>query len=509
MTEHRDDLLIEIKKNPASDAPRQVLADHLEQEGEHDRANLIQWQIKRAGLPWWDAQVSTLELQERAILAKREAEWRAVLPALDGVIWGGFSRGFVGKVAFETVDTYQKQIAKVIAAAPIESIVMRWPSGGKPPKLPALDQLRELTLVGTVMRPEDLKWLASCPLLSTVRALNLIDSSLRTGLPHLLKSPHLGNLEALRIPLSHIGNSGAGKLLTAKLPKLVELELSAGSDEEYEGGSGSYGGVRRAGAITSKGVLELAANANLARIRSLDLSRAKLGSEGLLMLLASVNTKGLRALAIRAIKDGDWDMDDSLGAFKSGPAGTLDELDISDNDLDPEGAHYLAEAKALRELKVLRLDNVKSNSFERLARASWVRSLRVLSCSELALPHFLGRIPEQLHTLQIAPSPAPLSKIVQHLAASPPPSLRTLDLRSVRVDGDGLKKLGELPLSLASLSLRDGDRTHLAGLKRLASSKLGAKLVSLDAGEPEIDRLPAAPKVTLGDGEYAGPHRYL
>jgi len=59
--------------------------------------------------------------------------------------------------------------------------------------------------------------------------------------------------------------------------------------------------------------------------------------------------------------DGDWDMDDSMTAFKSGPAGKLEELDISSNDLDPQGAHVLAESPALRELKVLNIDNVRGS----------------------------------------------------------------------------------------------------------------------------------------------------
>jgi hypothetical protein len=511
MTKHRHDLLLEINRDPASDAPRQVLADHYEQEGELDRASLIQLQIRRASLPWWDAQVPALELQERAILAKREAEWRAALPKLEGVQWGTFSRGFVGKVAFDSVDAYQKHLKKVIEAAPIQSIVLHWPRA-KAPKLAALEQLRELTFVGTVMRPEDLKWLAGCPLLSTVRSLDLIDSALRTGLPHLLKSPHLGNLEALRIPLSHVGNSGVAKLLEANLPKLGELELSVGVDEEYGGGSGAYEGVRRASPITSKGMLEIAANANLARVHSLDLSGATLGSEGLLMLLASIHTKGLRTLRIRKIKDGDWDMDDSMTAFKSGPFGTLDELDISNNDLDPEGAHFMAESKALRELKVLRIDNVKSNSFDRLGKATWIRSLRVLSCSGPALPSLLTRVPEQLHTLQIGPSSALISKVIAHLAASPPPVLRVLDLRSARIDDHCLRKLGETKLpGLTTLVLprRPHQEFSLATLTAFAISPLGAKLTSLDADVPEVDRLPAPARVSIGDGDYSGSRRYL
>jgi hypothetical protein len=312
---------------------------------------------------------------------------------------------------------------------------------------------------------------------------------MRTGLPHLLKSTHLRKLRALRIPLHLLGNAGVSKLAAATtVPSLVELELSVGEDEGGGFGSGRHYSTPP---VTSKSVLELAAWEVFARIHTLDLSGAKLGAQGLLMLLATQNSKALKKLAIRGIKDSDWDMDDSLGAFKSGPAGTLEELDISDNDLDPEAAHYLAESKALRELKVLRLANVKSTSFDRLGKASWMRSVRVLACNDQPLPHLLPRA-EQLHTLEITPSSTPLSKIAQLIGATPPPSLLVLDLSEARVDDAGLEAIAALNLpKLVSITL-----PHVRGafsnaaVQHLAGSKLGQQLTSFDCGIADFDRLP-------------------
>lgn len=488
MTKHGDALLQEILDDPAADPPRLVYADHLEQEGELARANFIRDQIRRTTLPSWDAKAVTLELQERAALDKHAIKWRSKLPPLDGITWGGFSRGFVGSVGVTGLAALN-QLDEVRRASPVGSLTMRWPSGGKLPKLPAIQGIEELTLTGTVMGPDALKWLASCPLLSTLKTLALIDSSLRTGMPHLIKSTHLRKLQALRIPLHDLGNTGVAKLATATtLPALVELDLSVGTDE-----GGGYGSGRSYATppVTSKSILELAAWPVFARIHTLDLSGAKLGSQGLLMLLATPNSKALKKLAIRGIKDGDWDMDDSLGAFKSGPAGTLEELDISDNDLDPEAAHYLAEAKALRELKVLRLANVKSTSFDRLGKASWMRSVRVLTCNDQPLPHLLPRA-EQLHTLEIAPSSTPLSKIAQLIAANPPHSLLVLDLSKARVDDAGLKAIAALDLpKLVSISLPHvRGAVSNAAVEHLATSKLGQQLVSFDCGIADFDRLP-------------------
>lgn len=480
MSKHGDALLNEILKDPASDPPRLVYADHLEQEGDIDRANLIRHQVRRASLPSWDDQAVTLELAERALLDKHELTWRAHLPVLAGVRWGRFARGFVGTIKLD-FDAFE-QLEAVSAASPVNALALRWPDE-ETPKLPAAPTIDELTFTGTMMRPDDLKWLAGSPLLGSIRTLNLIDASIRNGWPQFLKSKYLGKLAALRMPEQMVGNAGLKKLATATLPSLVELDFTCNTDEGY-----SSGRHYSSPAITSKGVMEFAAWSGLAQLHTLDLSGAKLGADGLLMLLASPHTKALKNLRIRGIKDSDWDMDDSLGAFKSGPYGTLDELDISDNDLDPEAANYLAESKAMRELKVLRIANVKSSSFERLAKAGWVKHLRVLECTEQSLPYLLKRVPEKLHTLKIAPSAAPLSKVAAHLAANPPPTLQRLDLSACRIDD--LAPLHTLALpKLVALTLP----RKLAGVKELAASKLGQQLVSLDAGNPEVDRLPAPP----------------
>ena len=213
MTKSLDALRAEAQRDPHADAPRTVLADALEQQGEVDRAQLIHLQVQRAALPAWDPKLVALELKERAILARCEAAWRAELPQLAGVTWGSFTRGFVSKVAFDKPELVARHRDACLGATPIHGVAIRWPKGKTRPALEAIEGLTELTVVGTVMHHEDLKWLASCPILATVDALNLVDSNLRQGPFALLASPHLANVTAVRLPSNQLGDNGAAALL--------------------------------------------------------------------------------------------------------------------------------------------------------------------------------------------------------------------------------------------------------------------------------------------------------
>lgn len=505
-----DDLLAEIRNAPRDDAPRQIYADLLAEGGDPDRAQLIQLQLRRAALSSWDPRTTELELHERALLERRGAEWRAALPTLRGVTWGSFTRGFVGKVAFHSLEAFEAHRDACFAASPVSSIALHWPSTAKPPKLAVIAALDELTLVGTVMRPEDLKWLAGSPILSTLRSLSLLDSQIRAGLPHLLKSPHLSRLAALRLPLHLIGDAGISKLTAAALPALTELDLSVGANEAL--GSGRRTPATATGA---RGALELAAWPGLARITSLDLSGAKLGRDGLTALLASPYTKALTSLVLRAIPDSDWEMDDSLAAFASGPAGALVELDLSDNDLDGDAAAALSSCRALQRLAVLRIEKVRSRHFERLAGAPWIHSLRVLSCGESALEPIIEVAPKQLHALRIVAEGTTARELVEKLTAVPLPALTSLDLSAARITDPSLRVLGataSLP-NLVAISLAPhGHGTPPftpEGAAELASSPLGLRCKSVHTGIAELDRLAPPPPITIGHGDYSGPVRFL
>jgi uncharacterized protein (TIGR02996 family) len=511
-TEERGQIAIlvdEIRKDPFSDAPRQVLADALEQRGDA-RAQLIQLQIRRASLPAWDPQVVTLELQERVLLAEHAKRWRAKLPELAGVTWGPYVRGFVEKVAFRTFDAFVEHGAACFAASPVTGIAIPWPRSGKQHELDAVPHLRELTVVGTAMRKQDLEWLASSPLFATVRTLTLLDSQLQS-LAGLLKSPHLAGLEALCLPLHVLDDGSIYKLAQTALPNLTTLELATGTPEqEYGSGSGRRSPRRTLSTYAAKA---LASWRGLAKVRTLDISAAKFGVEGLTALTNSPYSAGLTALTARSIADSKWDVDDSLTAFGSGPAGALDELDVSDNDLDADGAAQMASCRALQALKVLRIERVESKHFERLAKAAWFDSLRILACGEAALLPIVKRAPKQLHTLRVVPDGATPRDLVRRLLAGPLPSVTALDLSDAKIGDDGLRLLGTadtLP-NLVALQLAGAGKPRFtrAAAEEFARSPLARQLQSLELGFAELDRLPATPRIPIGQGEYKGARRYL
>lgn len=503
------ELLAQVLRDPRDEVARTVYADFLEERGD-ERGRFIHLQLKRATLPDWDPQALELDLQARTLLARHGADWRARLPELAGVTWGPFSRGFVEKVAFDSVEAFAKHHGACAAATPMRAIVLRWPRGAKAKPLAAQPGVDELTIVGTAMGKPDLKWLATSALLAGVKSLNLIDSELAAGLPELLKSAHLGALEALRIPLHRLGNAGVTKLTTAALPALAELDLSVGGEEEVSsysrGASASLG---------QKGAFALAAWQGLARITALDVSGAKLGRDGLTALLSSPYSKGLRRLAARDIADAEWDVDDSLAALQTGPGGALDELDIGDNDLDGDGASALLLGRAVAQLKVLRLDRVRSKHFDRLAQAPWIRTLCVLVAGESALEQIVKRSPARLHTIAVVPEGAAANNLARKLTAAMLPGLLSLDLSRSAITDPSLRVLAAADTMPNLVSLRlappPGDRAHFTpdGAAELARSPFGQRLRSLHTGIAELDRLAPQPRVAIGDGEYAGPFRYL
>jgi uncharacterized protein (TIGR02996 family) len=511
-SERSDDLLRQIYADPMDDTPRSVYADLLEQ---HDdpRGQLIRLQLKRASLPEWDSQVTELELKTRALLATHDAEWRAGLPKLPGVTWGSFERGFVGKVDFNSLGAFSTHRKACLIATPVHSIVIRWPrSGAKPGKLEAIPGVDELTVVGTSMGKDDLKWLGTSPLLATVRSLNLIDSEARAGLAELLKSPHLSRLTALRVPLHRLGNAAATKLTAATLPSLTELDLSVGEEVEQ------VSRYSRTPVTTfgSRGALALASWSGLAQLASLDVSGAKLGRKGLTALLESPYTKNLKRLYVRDIADAEWEMDDSLAAFESGPSGTLDVLDVSNNDLDGDGAAALMQSRALAQLKVLVLGRVRSNHFDRVAAASWINSLRMLTCGESALELIIKRSPQRLHTIRVVTEGGTAARdVARGLTSALLPALTSLDLSASSITDPGLRALGRADTmpNLVSLRLAPPTRSTAAytpeGAAELARSPLGKRLKSLYTGVSELDRLPPLPDITVGVGDYAGPCRLL
>lgn len=507
-------LLQVICADPGDDDARLVYADWLAEHGDAARAEFIRLQLSRAKLPAWDPERVRLELRERALLAEHGERWRQELPELKGVAWGGFERGFVHRAAFASVAALQEHAALCQGATPLASVAVRWTNKDDWSGLGAMSGLRELTMFGTLYRDSDIEGLARSPLLSTLRALNLVECGLNgEALRLLLASPYLENLAALRLP--HHQLDGVDALVEARsLPSLQELDLSVATADEL--GSGG----RDEEPIDADAVTVLASWSGLAKLRSLDLSGNPIGSRGLQALLCSPHAVGLKALHLREITAR---RPLSMLAFrKAHPGLSLETLSLK-GPLEVGGAARLAGAPCLSELKVLHLQVTNlgdDEAYARLAQAPWFDSLRVLDApygnGGGLLKAVLARGPARLHTLNLEGSltwsrfPGALAA----LAASPATDgLLQLDLSHNRITDAEIDVLGQARglQGLQFLGLRERRDVPEPVAERLLKSPLGQRLVGLELGSrgQPYDRLPRPRKERLAYGAYRGPLLFL
>lgn len=116
-----------IAASPDDDAPRLVYADYLDETrdpAKAARAEFIRVQIEKARLvpdtPRWT------ELWHRdTALLEWATQWRAELPRLVGVQYGGFARGFVDKVVSRTPIAFLSSASKVFDCVPVFRLSVR------------------------------------------------------------------------------------------------------------------------------------------------------------------------------------------------------------------------------------------------------------------------------------------------------------------------------------------------------------------------------------------------
>ncbi|HJZ56927.1 MAG TPA: TIGR02996 domain-containing protein [Gemmataceae bacterium] len=471
-----------ISANPDDDLARLVYADWLEERGDAPRAEFIRTQVERATLPDWDARRVRLLIRERALLAQHEREWRAELPAIEGITWGEFRRGFVATATFASFAVFRTGWATCRAATPVEAVAVRWPRQRGVAPLPGL---RELTVTGRLVAVEDLARLIESPVLSTLHTLTIRDAALGPdGFRRLASSPHLRNLTALRVPHNSIGNSGIDAVICAALPALTELDLSE---------SGSYGRYAEDPIINASGMARLAGWPGLARLRSLSLSGNDLRRAGLRALLQSPHAIELKHLALR----GNGLTGPAMQEFDAAPAGLqLDSLDLGENLLRDTGAGHLANAACLGGLKALHLDRCefRVSAARKLAKAPFVGGLRVLNVGSNnlgpgGLAALLGGNAPELHTLGLTSTD--LGPAAATVLAGSPASDSLLDV-DLSWNGLGDKAAQALAASahlrnLLVLRLTHNPLGKPAGLA-LAGSPLGKRLAVLDLPPTAVSR---------------------
>jgi uncharacterized protein (TIGR02996 family) len=185
-------LLRAVSRDPGDDTPRLAYADWLDENDRPERAEFIR------------AQIDGHDGEE--LFAEHGEAWRAELPDLDGVCWGGWRRGFVCAAAVGDVAAFgTKNYADAFfAAAPVQKLFVRdhRAVAGLTKLLarPELAHLELLDLSGCPLTPAAVKALAACP--------------------------HLGRLEALRLNRCGLGTSASAVLVrAANWPHLRQLWL--------------------------------------------------------------------------------------------------------------------------------------------------------------------------------------------------------------------------------------------------------------------------------------------
>jgi uncharacterized protein (TIGR02996 family) len=256
-----------------------------------------------------------------------------------------------------------------------------------------------------VIRVADTKAFAECPWLARLTSLSLVQGAGGQVIPRLLASPHFTRLRELSV--------GSELSTPATVSAIVRSRVFAQLT------SLGVRNDRREGANLAS---ELARLAHPPALKKLDLSGTRLTAPALATLAASA------------------------------AVGTVDDLDLSDNNLGAEGVAALGAGKlsALRVLHLLRT-RPQEDGVAALARAALFSELRSLSLGENNL------------------GPAAAIEIANPPAATI--QLRVLDLRDNRIGDRGAAALAKSP-HLANLIHLDlaGSRIGDTGAKALADS---------------------------------------
>lgn len=221
-----------ILDNPDDDTARLVYADWLEEHDDPTRAEFVRLQCRLAERQRREAVAGTdpdnqRDLQLRAQMGER---WLAELPAVRGIRWSGFWRGFPS-VSVVSATTLVRAAPKIWTAAPVEHVTITGLNANGARVLAGsdvLDRVRVLVLDRYSSRRDGvgpLHGLLHAPRISALRRLTLTYGIEEEGLVRVAESPHLTGLEWLSL--------GAGATTDA----VAEAVLAAPALRNLRGGS--------------------------------------------------------------------------------------------------------------------------------------------------------------------------------------------------------------------------------------------------------------------------------
>jgi uncharacterized protein (TIGR02996 family) len=246
MTGDGDALLRAICESPWEDTPRLVYADWLDENGQPERAEFIRVQIEVAKLPSGERYGHPLARRSYELLMlgdpskvsvrRREAKrpkkpWSATLPALEGVEWGSiYERGFQSLVTFADMHAALAHEDAVMAAAPIDAVIVK--------------QLRPFMVEVLLTRP----WMRRLSLL------HLWGEVGTAGGEAIARSDALGRLERLDLSVARMTDAGLRAIAASSaLPNLRHLQLEINT-----------------GGVTEVGLADLVASPALPRLIAVD-----------------------------------------------------------------------------------------------------------------------------------------------------------------------------------------------------------------------------------------------
>jgi len=316
-----DALLAAICANPREDTPRLVFADWLEENGQAERAAFIRTDVAMAQRDEWDAERLRWEafLTPSDLLAQ---PWFATtFPALPrGVSWFGLAntrRGFPSGLEVRYPEVGLRELPSLLSRHPVDVVAFlhHTPDLRQVVRVRGLEGVRSLVFHTSRYSTRHL-----APLLAGVwnalEGLAFWDEGLRTdGVVALFASSIISGLTELRF--SKAGR-GAGRavldsLRDAELPRLRVLDLRAslpGTDGiQMLAARRIPASVRlldlAANQLSSERVPVLAACAELAPVKVLNLSGNQLGNAGAAAIFTSPHLAGLKVLDLSYCQVGD------------------------------------------------------------------------------------------------------------------------------------------------------------------------------------------------------------
>lgn len=379
----RDALLAAVAEQPEDDAPRLVMADWLDDNGDPARAEFIRTQLEVRRLDFYSAHCAALR---RRVEALHKQHWQRWLKddGLSKPRFAVFRRGFVEQITFDDCAAFLRDAPALAERTPLLAAEVYCETPEPSPAFidsPLLERLRGLhvgrrasvlLLNRQMLRSSeggDFRRILEEPRFEELRRVSLAQPD-PVGLRDLLLSRRLANLRELDLSGSWFEQGFVSVFRDAEpLANLRSLDLTdtnfpeadfthvaasphlANLRELYLCGADSVPGFHAEGAAM------LAESPYLRHLEVLDVRAQHLERVGFEALARWPGLANLRKLGLVSTGGDDADFADGVWALAHSPHwGELRELNVGGSVWAPGHAEALLSSPKLASLRVLRLD---------------------------------------------------------------------------------------------------------------------------------------------------------